>query len=71
MEYIAENEKEAFKAGANWQKQQMMKNAVGASVTARWPLHSEPLYCSYEMYIPYAQHLSEGDKVNLIIIKED
>lgn len=54
---------------ANWQKQQMMKDAVDAKVIARWPLHSAPLYCSYEMYIPYAQHLSEGDKVKLIIIK--
>ena len=27
MEYIAENEKEVFKAGANWQKEQMMKEA--------------------------------------------
>ena len=56
---------------AEWQKQQMMKDAVDAKVTARWPLHSSPLYNSYEMYVPYAQHLSEGDKVKLIIIKED
>ena len=56
---------------SEWQKQQMMKDAVDAKVTARWPLHSSPLYNSYEMYVPYAQHLSEGDKVKLIIINED
>lgn len=53
------------------QKEEMMKDAVDAKVIARWPLRSAPLYNSYEMYVPYAQHLSEGEKVKLIIIKED
>ena len=58
-------------AGFKHCQEALMKDAVDAKVIARWPLHSTPLYCSYEMYIPYAQHLSEGDKVKLIIIKEE
>lgn len=64
-------EDHAMFAGMEKMKEQMMAKAVEAKVTARWPLHSSPLYYSYEIYVPYAQHLSEGDNVKILIIKKE
>lgn len=64
-------EDHAMLAGMEKMKEQMMAKAVEAKVTARWPLHSSPLYYSYEIYVPYAQHLSEGDNVKILIIKKE
>lgn len=56
---------------ANWQKEQMMKNAVDGKVIARFPLASEPLYIDAEIFVKYAKNLNEGDYVKVIIVKED
>lgn len=51
-----------FKAGANWQKQQIMKEAVEG--TAR-PDDNE-IWCNLA-----SSNLKDGDKVKVIVIKED
>lgn len=51
---------ETFKAGAQWQKQQMMKDAVDVEVWDEKPPHIT--------YFP--KNLKGGDKVKLIIIKD-
>lgn len=53
---------EAFKAGANWHKEQMMKNVIEA--TAR-PDDGE-IWCNLESF-----QLEDGDKVKVIIIKDE
>ena len=63
--------KSAFKDGANWQKEQMMKNAVDAKVCAVFPLrnYNEVHYSVHYPIgvLPY----KDGDKVKVIVIKED
>ena len=61
---------EAFTAGAQWQKKQMMKDAVSGKVTSRFPLASDPFYSDVEVYLNFTNRLSEGDKVKVIIIKD-
>lgn len=51
----------AIKFGANWQKQQMMKNAVKVEV---WD--EKPPHITY-----FSKNLKGGDKVKLITIKEE
>ena len=61
----------AFIAGAKWQKQQMMKEAVEATV--KIDAGGYPYIPSMELY-DYTEDkplAKEGDKVKLIIIKED
>lgn len=53
---------EAFKAGAKWQKEQMMAKAVDG--TAR-PDYNE-IWCNLA-----SSNLKDGDKVKVIVIKED
>ena len=50
----------AFKAGANWQKEQMMKETVEVEVWDEKPPHIT--------YFP--KNLKGGDRVKLIIVKE-
>ncbi len=53
----------AFQAGANWQKQQMMKDAVdGNIVNTQYPTQVQ--------LNTYTQKFKDGDKVKLIIVKE-
>lgn len=54
----------AFKAGANWQKKCLMKDAVDGEI-GYWNIRG----LSVNMDLP--RTLEEGDKVKLIIIKED
>ena len=61
-----------LKAGANWQKQQMMKNAIDTVVkvdAGGYPYvdRTIELY-DYDREIPLAK---KGDKVKLIVIKEE
>ena len=56
---------ESFKAGANWQKEQMIAKAIEGKVISNEGL-SFPI--SYEIY---RLGLEEGDKVKVIVIKED
>lgn len=55
---------EAFKAGANWQKEQMMKKAFSAEIGKQRPDYKCVLNGNFFKY-------DTGDKVKLIIIKED
>lgn len=54
---------DAFIAGAEWQKSQMLKEAV--EVTVQSPLLGPPMVCCI------ANGCSDGDKVRIIIVKED
>lgn len=54
----------AFKAGAKWQKEQMMKEALEADVV------SGAVVVRKELMTEATKHLSVGTKVKLIIIKE-
>lgn len=53
-----------FKAGANWQKQQMMKNACPAEIAKGRPDGKCIVHGNFYRF-------DTGDKVKLIIIKED
>lgn len=61
---IGEQTRNAFKAGAKWQKEQMMAKAVDGEV-GYWNIRG----LSVNMDLP--RTLEEDDKVKLIIIKED
>ncbi len=63
---------EHFKAGAKWQKQQMMKDAVTLNVTNEFS-DNNPEDC---VFVIKGKELLEkkyniGDKVKLLIVKED
>lgn len=53
---------EIFKAGAQWQEEQMMAKAVEGIAHP----DDKEIWCDLEKY-----HLSDGDKVKVIVIKED
>ena len=55
---------DAFKEGAKWQKEQMMKKAEEGMVK----YHDYPEY-KYVL-VPY-EEFNDGDKVRIIIIKEE
>ena len=57
--------------GANWQKEQMVKQSVDGKVIAKFPLASDPFYNDVEIYLNFTIGLSEGDKVKVIIIKDE
>lgn len=57
----------AFWKGAKWQKEQMMKNAIKGEVIiydGLWQIHTPDLDT-------VLRKLDEGDKVKVIIVKED
>ena len=56
--------KDAFKEGANWQKEKMMAKAIDGEV-GYWNLHG----LSVNVYLPSS--VEEGDKVKVIVTKED
>ena len=64
--------RQAFKAGAKWQKQQLLKDAIDATVcgdAGGYPYVNRTIELyDYDNDIPLAK---VGDKVKLIIIKED
>lgn len=64
----------AFKAGAEWQKSQMLKDAFVDSYVVhdgRIELEGDPLPCLNPIILlPYPQ-FKPGDKVKVIIVKED
>lgn len=57
--------KEAFKAGAQWQKEQMMKDAVEGTV------HNFSSNKPHPTVLVDAKGFNQGDKVRIIIIKEE
>ena len=56
--------KKGFEVGANWQKEQMMVKAIDGEV-GYWTIRG--LFVNMEM----PSELEEGDKVKLVIVKED
>lgn len=70
--YIVEEEVDAFKAGAKWQKEQMMNGSIEVEVkedAGGYP-YIEPHIELYD-YDKDAPTAKAGDKVKLIIVKED
>ena len=76
-EFLAEKCKWSFKAGAQWQKQQMMKDLLVGYVCLNQTAHNEELpdHCIITNEEPKEifdkRGLKEGDLVKIIIIKED
>ena len=63
----------AFKAGAEWQKQQMMKDAVDGCVSliVKSDTSSRNLFISTPQLYKELQKYKDGDKVKIIIVKEE
>lgn len=65
---IVEPDKYAgFIAGAKWDREQMMKEAVEYEVG----MHGEPIKITFDKYVQRARGIWPGDKVRIIIVKED
>lgn len=60
----------AFKAGAEWQKEQMMEDAVEGKVYDFRRI-KEIGYSSAKIEFDKIPELDEGDKVRIFIVKED
>lgn len=58
--------KETFIAGAKWQKQQMMKNAVNATI-----LDVDAQTIEFGLWPEKLLNIKEGDKVKIIIVKDE
>lgn len=65
MEYPREIAKEAFIAGINWQKEQMLKDAVGGMVCA-----TITNQVAISFFSPLPKELKVGDKIRIVLIKE-
>lgn len=65
--------KEAARHFADWQKQQMMKDAVHAIVDSPFRMEFPNIYPDYRELKDYCDKngIKDDDKVKLIIIKED
>ena len=63
----------AHKDGANWQKQQIMKNAKDGVITFDYYGDNDKIYgcIAHDSFSLEELGLKDGDKVKLIIIKED
>ena len=68
--YINDDPSIAFKAGAAWQKEQMMKEAVDADVNTYEELPSGMSYVEFVADIP-ASRFKKHNKVKLVILKDD
>ena len=64
---------ETFKAGVNWQKQQMMNEAKDGVITFDYYGDNDKIYgcIAHDSFSLEEFGLKDGDKVKLIIIKED
>jgi hypothetical protein len=58
---------DAFIAGANWQEQQMMAKAVDVTITIPY----QNGYGGYSQIVDSKEALPFGEKVKVIVIKED
>ena len=70
-EMISFDEEKAFRAGANWQKKQLMKHAVDGYVKEPYTLVWEIVSDSLSGGFVVENNLRDGDKVKLIVIKDD
>ena len=72
-----EAHKDAFIAGAKWQKEQMLEDAVDGEVVKIFPegaasIHYQaPCGIGEMAYFCKAEALKDGDKVKVIIVKEE
>lgn len=64
--YIIDEEVDAFKAGAEWQKQQMMKDAVEGIVGGYTNI---PAFINLE--IEHKPNVKVGDKVKIVVLKTE
>ena len=64
---LAELMKQAVLYGAHWKEQQMMKKAINTEV---YPFNGSATV-KWNCVIPWSYGIKLGDKVKLIIIKED
>lgn len=67
-DYISENEKNKFIEGAKWKKEQMMKDAVEGKILRASLKNDEFRIVSDKIQ---NDNLKVGDKVKIIVIKED
>lgn len=68
---LVELVKQAVIDGAQWQKQQMMKNAVDGLYIHRNRYTKKNVLNGFDVTCEAVQQFKKGDKVKLIIIKED
>jgi len=61
--------KDAFIAGAKWQKELLMKEAIDGMVSVK--TNYNILMCDRLAVVNAIKNFNEGDKVKVIIIKED
>ena len=61
----------AFIAGAKWQKEQMMKEAVEGDIGMTLHDKRADLYVRSKGYLPESLGIKCNDKVRIIIVKED
>ena len=71
---VGDYAQEAFKAGARWQKEQMMKDAVECEVDKDYYIKfSDETWIDLDpsMQLKPAFGLNKGDKVKIIVLKEE
>jgi hypothetical protein len=76
LKYCVQDKKAKYDAvlyGANWQKEQMMKNAKDGVITFDYYGDNDKIYgcIAHDSFSLEELGLKDGDKVKLIIIKED
>ena len=62
---------DAFKAGAEWMRKQMMKEAVETEVIKDYDIFEKGTILSIKLEDLNCGEFYEGQKVKLIIVKED
>ena len=68
---LIEDNIDAFKAGAEWQKQQIMKDAVETTIVNDWQYGKDPDHAIIPAIHQRIKEFTVGDKVKIIIVKED
>jgi uncharacterized protein YbcC (UPF0753/DUF2309 family) len=68
--YEAKAAEYAFKDGANWQKEQMMKDAISGAFIRRNKYTKQNVLNGFSVTCEQIQKFNNGDKVKVIIIKE-
>lgn len=66
VDYL-ESKYESFIAGAQWQKEQMLEDAVECEVGS----HGEPIQLTLDKYVLRSKGIFPRDKVKVIIVKEE
>lgn len=69
--YIGHKTEKAFIAGAEWQKEQMIEEAVEGYVDKDHIVTEGPFYYIRSRNLDLPNRLKEGDKVRIIVLKEE